>query len=587
MENNNKFYNPILEKYNIYFSEEQFIDNVKAALKKMETFLIEHEIAIPLKEVKQKSKIEIKGIADNGKERLLQSEIIKKYGEDLLEDSEGYNTLLPIFKEGVIRSGTKELGTYYTHFTVTEETKEYFDLEIYDYRFYNQTFYLQYIIHIEGLNKKIPLAETQTYYAGINSFFFEQFSRQDLKEFSDDELNVIKEITASDSQEEDMVDSITSMTLSTFRVINFLNDYYLQNAENESLILNNDYFQIKNWDKQSVVSAISEDKELQTESFVNKILSKDVGFHILDTHTIGSVILKIIENANIDTFYLAIGFAFQSGLKILEPAFQVIRKRGGNPELIIGALQNYDDKNANNKIDRKTVTYLNRLVDNGYIKLYTHTPFFYHGKFYYMSNENKSYVIIGSSNISKTSFNVNYEMDVVHIMDKGSEQEKLFLNWYTNLKTKCRKIESLDEYNFCEYNWKSELDAFHSLKNQRVSNEEVRRKIDALSDEELKYRFTLWMRKNPTERYENIEIEALKDYIMFVYAENGLVVFESFVPGNAYYVFRYRNSLTELLATITRMSKTQMACSAHYIRKGYHMQSRERLAKRIDKYFEF
>lgn len=91
MENNNKFYNPILEKYNIYFSEEQFIDNVKAALKKMETFLIEHEIAIPLKEVKQKSKIEIKGIADNGKERLLQSEIIKKYGEDLLEDSEGYN----------------------------------------------------------------------------------------------------------------------------------------------------------------------------------------------------------------------------------------------------------------------------------------------------------------------------------------------------------------------------------------------------------------------------------------------------------------------------------------------------------------
>ena len=65
MENNNKFYNPILEKYNIYFSEEQFIDNVKAALKKMETFLIEHEIAIPLNEVKQKSKIEIKGIADN------------------------------------------------------------------------------------------------------------------------------------------------------------------------------------------------------------------------------------------------------------------------------------------------------------------------------------------------------------------------------------------------------------------------------------------------------------------------------------------------------------------------------------------
>lgn len=119
-----------------------------------------------------------------------------------------------------------------------------------------------------------------------------------------------------------------------------------------------------------------------------------------------------------------------------------------------------------------------------------------------------------------------------------------------------------------------------------MSNEEMRKQIEALSDEELKYRLTLWMDKNPTDRYEDIGIEALKDYVMFVYAENGLVVFESFVPGNAYYVFKYRNSLVGLLADIKRMSKTQMACSAHYMKRGYHIRSKEKLAKQIDKYFE-
>ena len=92
--------------------------------------------------------------------------------------------------------------------------------------------------------------------------------------------------------------------------------------------------------------------------------------------------------------------------------------------------------------------------------------------------------------------------------------------------------------------------------------------------------------KNPTDRYENIGIDALKDYIMFVYAENGLVVFESFIPGNAYYVFKYRNSLVNLLEEITNMSKTQMACSVHYVNRGYHMQSKDKLLQRVNRYFE-
>lgn len=94
MVNNNQFYSSILEKNNIYFSEDQFIDQVRTAMKKMQMFLLDHEVTISLKEIKQKTRIEIKGVADNGKERELQQELIEKYGIDILEESEGYNTLL-------------------------------------------------------------------------------------------------------------------------------------------------------------------------------------------------------------------------------------------------------------------------------------------------------------------------------------------------------------------------------------------------------------------------------------------------------------------------------------------------------------
>lgn len=547
---------------------------------------MDHGLACSFKEIKKKNRVEIKGIADNGKERLLQQEIIEKYGIDVLEESEGYNTLFPVFKEGVITSKTEELGTYYTHFVVKNESDEEFDLELYDYRFYNSTFYLQHMIYIEGLAKKTPILETKTSYGGINSFFLDHFSRQELHDFSEYELDIIKFIAPDKNQEPREIDSVTSITLSTFRVLNFIKEYDEKNESNECSFLNNEYFIIKKWTEDSDLNGIQADVRIQTEKYLTDVVEGNVKFKIVDNHFVGRLIHQIIENEHINKFYVAVGFAFQSGLKILEPDFQKVKQNSGDCEFVLGSLQNFDDERANNKIDKGTVMYLNRLLENKNITLYTYNDSFYHGKFYYMSNDEKVFVIIGSSNISKTAFDINYEMDVIHVMDRGSEEEKQFLEWYLELKEKCKQIEIFNENNFGEYNWTSELDAFHSLKNQRVSMDEMRRKIENLSDEELKYRLTLWMNKNPTERYEEIGIEALKDYIMFVYAENRLVVFEAFMPGNAYYVFKYRNSLVDLLSDINCMSKTQMTCSVHYVKKGYHMQSRENLTRQINKYFK-
>ena len=563
--------------------EEQDFSNIRAALRKMGTFLSERGISLPAKDVKRQPRIEIKGVDSNGKERLLQQEIKEKLGIDVLEDSKGYNILFPIFKEGVIMCKTEEYGTYYTHFIVREEAAEHFDLEIHEYRFYNQIFYMHYLVYIEGLSKVMPMCETKTRYSGINGFFFTPFSRSDLKDFTDKELDDIRAVTPSEGKDATEVDAITSYTLSTFRVVNFLREYYQENGL--SSLVDNEYFEIKNWNDDMDSSTVGEDDSWIT-TYVEDLIHNDSGVQILNTHTIDSVINEIVKCADINTFYSAVGFAFRSGLKILEPIFHKIHKKDGKCELIIGSLQNHDNEKANNKMDKHTVKYMNELIKKNMMDLYTYKPSFYHGKFYYMSNDKKAFVIVGSSNLSKTAFKVNYEMDVIHIMEKGSKQDQQFLDWYNTLRKQCEKIELLNENNFDEYNWTSELDAYHSLKYQRVSSEEVKKKIEALSDEELKYRLTLWLDKNPTDRYENIGIDALKDYIMFVYAENGLVVFESFIPGNAYYVFRYRNSLVKLLEEIANMSKTQMACSVHYVNRGYHMQSKDKLVQRVNKYFE-
>ena len=562
--------------------EEQEFSNIRAALRKMGTFLSERGISLPAKEIKKQHRIEVKGVAPNGKERLLQQEVMEKFGIDVLEDSKGYNTLLPIFNEGVIMCKTEENGIYYTHFIVREETAEHFDLEIHEYRFYNQIFYMHYLVYIEGLSKVIPMCETKTRYSGINGFFFTPFSRSDLKDFTDKELDDIRAVATSEGIDSTVVDAITSYTLSTFRVVNFLREYYQESGLNT--FSDNEYFQIKNWSDDIGTPIIKDDSRIKT--YVENLINNDSGIEILNTHTIDVVINEIVKQADINTFYSAVGFAFLSGFKILESIFHEVYRKRGRCELIIGSLQNYDNENANNKIDKYTVQYINKMLENNMLDLYTYKPSFYHGKFYYMCNDKKSFVIVGSSNLSKTAFRVNYEMDVIHIMERGSKQEQQFLDWYNALQKQCEKIEILNENNFGEFNWTSELDAYHSLKYQRVSSEEVKKKIAALSDEELKYRLTLWLDKNPTDRYENIGIDALKDYIMFVYTENSLVVFESFIPGNAYYVFKYRNSLVNLLEEIANMSKTQMACSVHYVNRGYHMQSKEKLTQRVDRYFE-
>ncbi len=107
-----------------------------------------------------------------------------------------------------------------------------------------------------------------------------------------------------------------------------------------------------------------------------------------------------------------------------------------------------------------------------------------------------------------------------------------------------------------------------------------------MTDEETQFRLNLWMGYNPDIIYDDISIEALKSYTMFVFSENELVVFESFEPQNAFYVFGCPNGIENLINSIAKLTKTQMTLSTWYVDRGNHISNRKSLQQRISRLFK-
>lgn len=218
--------------------------------------------------------------------------------------------------------------------------------------------------------------------------------------------------------------------------------------------------------------------------------------------------------------------------------------------------------------------------------MYSYIGAFYHGKFYYLCNEDYAYIIIGSSNISKTAFRNNFELDILHKVKLGSSQDKLFSNWFNGFISQCDKITNLDEKQFEDFNWNNELDVFKPLNRKIVSSNEIKKRIAALTDEETQFRLNIWMDYRPDIICDDISIEALKSYTMFAFLEEELVVFESFKPQNAFYVFGCPNGLENLINSIAKLTKSQMTLSKWYVDRGNHISNRKSLQQRISRLFK-
>lgn len=548
----------------------------------MQNFLVNKGFASSFKSIKKLPRIEIKGTDINGRERIIMKDIIDTFDINVLETSNGFNSYYPFVNKGVIKSTTKTSGVYFTEFTVTSETSDEFDLQIYEYIFYNESFYLKHIFTLSGVAKKVPRKINTFDTKTINDFFVKRFKRNELLDFSDIELDILSGFTLNETN----AVACVSQLLSTFRVINFIIEC---GSQLDISLHDNDFFTLKHWnynDVQTPSLANIQENDLN-EKYIEEIINSNNVIRILNEHSIEYVINEIIHRTKSNCLYCAVGFAFKSGLTPLSSAFTKIRENGNKAEIVVGSLQNYDNSISNNRIDKQTVALLNSLISQKLISLFTYKPSFYHGKFFYMCNRDKAYIITGSTNISESAFRRNLELDVIYVTDRNSTLDNQFRDWYSSLKEKCTKIEKLSEDNFGEYNWDCELDAFNSLKNHIISNNEAQKKIEQLTDEETKYRLNLWMEKNPTAIYDDIDICAFKDndYTLFYFSSAKLAIFESFKPNNAYYAYRLNGSLSELLEDIANMTKEEMLDSKFYIKRGYHLLSHDNLRKKIDSFF--
>ena len=301
------------------------------------------------------------------------------------------------------------------------------------------------------------------------------------------------------------------------------------------------------------------------------------------TTQINELLLDLAKQINADTVFIAVGFAFSSGLHTLSGLIEYINRSSGNFELIIGALQNHNTS-SNRKIDKQTVQLLNSLISKNEISLYTYENSFYHGKFYYIGSATQAYVVVGSSNISKTAFLENYELDMLFKIDPN--QDNTFLKWYGQFKAVCTHLPSLNEANFLDLKWDSELNVFTEKFVRKLSQAELMDIVNELSDEEVKYRILTWLKYQPTDYYSDLEIPVLKGYTLFMYETYSLGVFESFSKDNAYYVFKCF-SVEQLLSQVAQFTKrNELEQISTYVNRGYHIQNKDYLQAKISKFFE-
>ena len=513
-------------------------------------------------------------------ERLIVPELREKYGSDNLELDDSFQILMPFILQGTIIMNMGKTK-HYEEYEVYDETDTKFSLKINDYIKTGKGFALMLKIDVKSISKIVPIYTYSYTYENIMDFFINPYENMVDIYFSDYEKNILKSFFMVDSIEYNVIATFCNV-IAVFRAMNFLEKTYNECRGVEN-VYSNEYYNIYNWNGKINKACLKKVQSKQNEQMVREIMEKIDYSTVIPKNQTAYIIKEIIKQDEINVFLTAVGFVYESGLRIIENELSLIAQRDDSHiEMIIGALQYFDCENPGTKIDRATVKKLNEMMDVLGIKVYTYQPSFYHGKYYYLQNRNRAYVIVGSSNISKTAFNKNYELDIIHTLNPKLNNS--FANWFCQLRSESKEITELEVDKFMENHWESEQDAFVHISKNGISLEDMYNEINQITDDDKKYRLNLWMEHMPSYIYNNVSINALQNYIMLVFTYNHLVVFESFIPGNAYYVFKY-DDLDSLVENISQMTKRQMMLAEYSMQRGNHIKNKDNLKRKIDKLF--
>ena len=296
----------------------------------------------------------------------------------------------------------------------------------------------------------------------------------------------------------------------------------------------------------------------------------------------------LCKEINIESLYIASGFIYKSGLKLIESIISTVKEKNGELKLIVGSLQNYMEicSSKNDKVvgmDKETAIYINNLLNKKLIKIRTFHDEFYHGKYYFLKGYEKSCVIIGSSNVSLSGFIGNRELNILYVFDNNSKIFYMFKEWFENFWIECIDINELntDSFNDIITNYDTNCD---TKCYKKLENKEVRKYINELTDEEVKKRLKIWLDKEPDNIFTDLKIDNLKDYILIEFQKYKLIVLESFQPGNSYYYFKNK-SMETLLDTIRFMSKSEIFILAGMPKHGYHTKNSSNIEVNINSLF--
>lgn len=323
-----------------------------------------------------------------------------------------------------------------------------------------------------------------------------------------------------------------------------------------------------------IVDRLIEVKKEEITQYKNNAAESNQTIFLLDQHCFDLYLRAILGSYKVRKFYIACGFVYASGIKMLRSEIDKLMADGMSVKILVGNLQHYFSDRLLTQMDLETAQILNQLIKEG-AELRTITDSFYHGKMYVLICDDITFVIVGSTNVSRNAFRFNDELDNLFVYGVSENQHT---RHFETLWHKAVNIHELDETKFTSKMASNEIEY-----RQILDIDSMRERIKQVEDVGLKNRLVTWLKYTPSNIYDKIDVGG-NEYIAIEFYEKKMVVLESFYPGNSYFVF-YNHSIDTLLVSIEGKSKTEVFELSGMEKRGYHIREQLKLEVKIASYF--
>lgn len=323
-----------------------------------------------------------------------------------------------------------------------------------------------------------------------------------------------------------------------------------------------------------VVDGLIEVKKQEIEQCWKRATENKQIVFLLEQHCFDFYLRAILESHKVREFCIACGFVYASGIKMLRSEIDKLLADGMNMKILAGNLQHYFSDHSVTQMDLETAQELNQLIKAG-VEVKTVTDCFYHGKMYILICDDITFVISGSTNVSRNAFRYNNELDNLFVYSAFENQHT---KHFEILWNKAVSVPELDEARFMP-----RIDSDEGEQRHMLDIDSMRDRIQQIEDVDLRNRLVTWLKYTPSNIYDKIDVGG-NEYIAIEFAYKKMIVLESFFPGNSYFVF-YNHSVDTLLGTIEGRTKTEVFELSGMEKRGYHIREQLKLEVKIASYF--